>query len=111
MDPAPPMVHLTTVAGSFPAKVLAARLAAGGVPSELKGALGGPYPLPGVVDVLVPAPMLLLAREILLADAVDALFTPERPVGRSATQQAVRVERARARRRRQRRRLTRREGR
>jgi hypothetical protein len=66
--------HLTTVAGAFHAKVIAARLAAEGVPTELHGYSDGPYPLPGVVEVLVDPEQLEVAREILLADAVDAVF-------------------------------------
>jgi hypothetical protein len=111
MEPASPMVRLTTVAGSFPARVLAARLRSEGVRSELHGAGSGPYPLPGVVDVLVPADQLLLAREILLADAVDALFVPSRPSGRTAAIAAAHENRASRRRRRLRRRLRRCEGR
>ena len=67
-------VHLTTVAGSFHAKVIAARLATEGVATQLRGHSEGPYPLPSFVDVLVAEEQLDLAREILLADAVDAIF-------------------------------------
>jgi len=72
-------VHLTTVAGSFHAKVIAARLGAEGVATELRGYSDGPYPLPSMVDVLVPEGQLALAREILLADAVDAVFLEGSP--------------------------------
>jgi hypothetical protein len=80
------MVHLTTVVGSFHGRVLAARLASEGVPVQLRGSADGPYPLPTDVDVLVPEQLLGLAREILLADAVDAAFIeaetgPRRPRG------------------------------
>ncbi len=68
------MAHLTTVVGSFHGRIVAARLSAEGVSSELRGLSDGPYPFPGEVDVLVPADQLELAREILLADAVDAAF-------------------------------------
>jgi hypothetical protein len=68
------MVHLTTVGGSFHGRVMAARLAAEGIPSQLRGTAEGPYPLPTDVEVLVPEELLGLAREILLADAVDAAF-------------------------------------
>ena len=74
MEPGSPLVHLTTVVGSFHGRVLAARLAAEGVVAELQGMSEGPYPLPGEVDVLVHADQLEFAREILLADAVDAAF-------------------------------------
>ncbi|MDA8287283.1 MAG: hypothetical protein M0014_02325 [Actinomycetota bacterium] len=111
MEPASPMVRLISVAGAFPARVLAARLRSVGVPSELHGTTGGPYPLPGLVDVLVPVTKLLLAREVLLADAVDALFSPSRPLGRAAALRAGHERRTSARRRRLRRRLRRRQGR
>jgi hypothetical protein len=68
------MCYLTTVVGSFHGRVLAARLGAEGVLVMLKGTTDGPYPLPSAVDVLVPADQLKLAREILLADAVDDAF-------------------------------------
>jgi hypothetical protein len=69
------MCYLTTVAGSFHGRVLAARLGAEGVLVMLKGTTDGPYPLPSAVDVLVPSDQLKLAREILLADAVDDAFS------------------------------------
>ncbi len=80
------MVHLTTVVGAFHGRVVAARLAAEGVPTELRGSAEGPYPLPTDVEVLVPEDLLDVAREILLADAVDAAFIeaergPRRPRG------------------------------
>ncbi len=68
------MVHLTTVRGSFHARVVEARLASEGVMVALRGIDEGPYPVGFPVDVLVAAPDLDLAREILLADAVDAAF-------------------------------------
>lgn len=108
MEPASPMVRLTSVAGSFPARVLAARLRSAGVRSELHGDGGLLAPLPGLVDVFVPADQLFQAREILLADAVDALFTPSRPTGRRAALAAGRELRSWRRRRRMRRRRPRR---
>ncbi len=39
---------------------------------ELRGLADGPYPLLSAVEVYVAADQLELAREILLADAVDA---------------------------------------
>ncbi|MGD0592945.1 MAG: hypothetical protein ABSB54_04600 [Acidimicrobiales bacterium] len=68
------MCYLTTVVGSFHGRVLAARLGAEGVIVVLRGATDGPYPIQSAVDVLVPADQLALAREILLADAVDDVF-------------------------------------
>jgi hypothetical protein len=69
------MCYLTTVVGSFHGRVLAARLGAEGVIVVLKGATDGPMPFQSNVDVLVPADQLALAREILLADAVDDAFS------------------------------------
>jgi hypothetical protein len=66
------MRHLTTVQGSFHARVLAARLGAEGILVELRGMCDGPYPIAALVDVLVDEGQLALGREILLADAVDA---------------------------------------
>jgi hypothetical protein len=74
MKPAAPMTHLTTVTGSFHAKVLAARLGTEGIPAQLRGAVDGIYPIFAEVAVFVPTGQLELAREILLADAVDAVF-------------------------------------
>ena len=67
------MCYLTTVVGSFHGRVLAARLGAEGVLVVLEGT-SDLYPIPSAVDVLVPAHQLALAREILLADAVDDAF-------------------------------------
>jgi hypothetical protein len=68
------MVQLITAAGSFHARVLAARLGADGILTELRGAVDGAYPVPGVVDVLVSEADLGIARELLLADQVEAAF-------------------------------------
>lgn len=69
--------HLTTVQGSFHGRVLAARLGAEGIVVELRGMSEGPYPLQGAVEVFVCEAQLDLAREILLADAVDAAVDAE----------------------------------
>ncbi|HEV2362525.1 MAG TPA: hypothetical protein VGS21_12550 [Acidimicrobiales bacterium] len=74
MKPAMPMVHLTTVVGPFHAKVVAARLHSEGVFAELRGSLDGPYPVFSEVAVYVRADQAAAAREIMLADAVDAAF-------------------------------------
>jgi hypothetical protein len=74
MQPATPMTYLTTVAGSFHGKVVAARLGAEGIPAQLRGGVDGPYPIFGEVHVYVRCDQLDLAREVLLADAVDAVF-------------------------------------
>lgn len=68
------MRHLTTAQGAFHGRVLAARLGAEGVLVELRGMAEGPYPIQGTVEVYVDGDQLELAREILLADAVDAAF-------------------------------------
>lgn len=74
------MCYLTTVVGSFHGRVLAARLGSEGVIVVLRGSSEGALPFQSTVDVLVPAQQLSLAREILLADAVEDAFeaiTPE----------------------------------
>ncbi len=73
------MAHLTTVMGSFHARVVEARLAAEGIGVTLQGIDEGPYPLGFPVDVLVAAGDLQVAREVLLADAVDAAFVARPP--------------------------------
>lgn len=65
-------MHLTTVAGAFHARVLAARLGAEGLLAQLRGAVDGPYPM-GAVAVYVPADELERAREILALDEAAAL--------------------------------------
>jgi hypothetical protein len=72
------MRHLTTVQGSFHGRVVAARLGAEGILVELRGMSEGPYPLQGAVEVFVSEGQLDLAREILLADAVDAAVDTDR---------------------------------
>lgn len=74
MQPSGHMTHLTTAAGSFHGRVLAARLGAAGILVELRGLAEGPYPLPGKVEVYVRSDQIDAARELLLADAVDAAF-------------------------------------
>ena len=71
------MTHLTSVASAFEAKVIAARLGADGIVTELRGAVGGPYPF-GTVDVLVEEGELDVARALLTAETVDG---PDDPVG------------------------------
>ncbi len=55
-----------------------ARLGAEGIVCELRGATTGPYPLPGPVDVYVPAVDAEDARHVLIGDAVDAAFLEPR---------------------------------
>ena len=68
------MVHLTTVGTMFEARVVMARLGAEGILTQLRGGGEGPYPLPGPVEVLVVVDQADEARELLLADQVEALF-------------------------------------
>jgi hypothetical protein len=70
----PLMVPLTTVGSTFEARVVMARLGADGILTELRGARDGVYPLPGPVEVLVIADQAEVARQLLLADQVEALF-------------------------------------
>ena len=68
------MVHLTMVGTMFEARVVMARLGAEGILTQLRGGGEGPYPLPGPVEVLVVVDQADEARELLLADQVEALF-------------------------------------
>ena len=67
------MVHLRTVNTAFHARVIAARLGADGIPTQLTGSLDGPYPL-GTVSVWVAPEDAESARELLLADEVESAF-------------------------------------
>ena len=67
------METLCTASSGFEAQLLAARLGADGFLWELRGNVGGPYPL-GPVTVLVPAEQLADARALLLADEVEQAF-------------------------------------
>ena len=71
-------MHLTTVAGAFHSRVLAARLGAEGVLAQLRGAVDGPYPM-GAVAVYVPADELVSAREILVLDEAAAAWPDDDP--------------------------------
>ena len=73
------MVPLVTVANGFQARVIAARLGAAGVVSELRGGVDGPYPI-GDVRVDVPDDEVDFARQLLLADEIEeALGAVPRP--------------------------------
>jgi hypothetical protein len=69
------MVHLVTTASAFEGRVLAARLGSEGIVVTLRGAVDGPYPF-GEVFVDVDESQLSLARQLLLADEVEAVFAP-----------------------------------
>jgi hypothetical protein len=68
------MVPLTTVGSSFEARVVMARLGADGILTQARGACDGTYPLPGVVQLLVLVDQAEEARELLMADQVEAVF-------------------------------------
>jgi hypothetical protein len=69
------MTRLTSVYGSFGARVVAARLASEGIDVELRGALDGPYAVTlgemARVDVFVPEEQADDASLVLLVDEVD----------------------------------------
>lgn len=67
------MVRLRTVTSPFHARVLVARLGADGIVTELRGNVGGPYPV-GETSVWVPEEEAEVARALLLADEVEATF-------------------------------------
>jgi hypothetical protein len=69
------MVHLRTVSTLFHARVIAARLGADGIFTQLRGNVGGPYPF-GPVSVWVTEDSLADASELLLADEVESAFVP-----------------------------------
>jgi hypothetical protein len=70
------MEQLTSVCGSFEARVLAARLYDEGIDAELRGALDSPYGFTvgdmARIDVYVPVDQAQDAQLVLLATAVDA---------------------------------------
>jgi hypothetical protein len=67
------MVHLRTVHNVFHARVIAARLGADGIVTQLRGSVDGPYPV-GDVSVWVAEDDAESASELLLADEVEASF-------------------------------------
>jgi hypothetical protein len=69
------MVHVRTVPTAFHARVLAARLGAEGILTDLRGNIGGPYPF-GDVSVWVSEEDAVEASELLMADEVEAAFYP-----------------------------------
>ncbi len=70
------MVRLVTVNSSFHARVIAARVGAEGIVTELRGNLDGPYPV-GDVHVYVSEDDLPSASELLMADEVESAFDDE----------------------------------
>jgi hypothetical protein len=71
------MTRLTSVYGSFGARVVAARLESEGFDVELRGALDGPYAVTvgelARVDVFVPSEQADEASFVLLIDEVDEM--------------------------------------
>jgi hypothetical protein len=67
------MVHLRTVPNSFHAHVIAARLGADGIVTQLRGGADGIYPV-GEVAIFVPEGEYESARELLMADEVESAF-------------------------------------
>jgi len=79
------MVRLATVASSFHARVIAARLGVEGMTIELRGNVDGIYPM-GDVHVFVAEEDLGEAQELLLADEVESAFDDDGEVdGDTAT--------------------------
>ena len=68
------MVHLRTVQNDFHARVIAARLGAEGMLTQVRGG-SGIYP-GGESSVFVAEPDLDSALELLLADEVEDAFVP-----------------------------------
>ncbi len=67
------MVRLATVSTTFHARVIAARLGAEGIVTDLRGNVDGIYPM-GDVHVFVAEEDLPEAQELLLADEVESAF-------------------------------------
>jgi hypothetical protein len=67
------MVRLATVRSTFHARVIAARLGAEGITTQLRGNVDGVYPM-GDTHVFVDAEELDTARELLLVDEVESAF-------------------------------------
>lgn len=84
------MEQLTSVCGSFEARVLAARLYDEGIDAELRGALDSPYGFTvgdmARIDVFVPTDQAEDAQLVLLANEVDAATELPEPRG---THQAI----------------------
>ncbi len=73
MPAAPHGAHLRTVHNGFHARVIAARLGADGIVTQLRGSVDGPYPI-GDVSVWVNEEDAPCAQELLLADEVESAF-------------------------------------
>jgi hypothetical protein len=67
------MVRLATVRSTFHARVIAARLGAEGIVTDLRGNVDGMYPM-GDVHVFVAEEELLEAQELLFVDEIESAF-------------------------------------
>src|SRR5205085_5728337 len=72
------MVRLATVRTTFHARVIAARLGAEGIITDLRGNVDGIYPM-GDVHVFVSEEDLPAAQELLMADEVESAFDDPEP--------------------------------
>jgi hypothetical protein len=84
------MVPVATAGSSFEARVIAARLGADGIVWQFRGTLDGPLgPLSsGEVTVLVVEDDYEAARDLLLADEVEASFGDHPATGRGIAEPA-----------------------
>ena len=82
------MVRLATVGHPFHARVIAARVSAEGILTELRGSVDGPYPM-GDVSVYVPEIDLPIAQELLLADEVESAFDDDEVVDDDGSQREL----------------------
>ena len=76
------MVRLATVNTSFHARVIAARLGAEGIVTDLRGNVDGLYPV-GNVHVYVDQEDLAEAQELLMVDEVESAFDESDDAGDS----------------------------
>jgi hypothetical protein len=67
------MVRLATVRSTFHARVIAARLGAEGIVTDLRGNVDGMYPM-GDVYVFVAEEDLPEAQELLFVDEIESAF-------------------------------------
>jgi len=67
------MVRLATVRSTFHARVIAARLGAEGIVTDLRGNVDGIYPM-GDVHVFVAEEDLPEAQELLFVDDIESAF-------------------------------------
>jgi len=67
------LVHVRTVPSAFHARVIQARLGADGIPVQLRGNVGGPYPI-GEVSIWVAESDAADVQALLLADEVEDAF-------------------------------------